>query len=155
MPQSNIIPPHCHITTFSRQNNNGWEPTMSFLTSAPAMPCCSKVATSRGPNCSSSSWPCAIKVTQTSNYAKLLWNPPLFFSWKGITCTIPATSCACCIAAAILLCASWSETDMVYFCTWYVQETAKFYNFCNLPLQRHKAEKNPVSYIGGTSFNCH
>ena len=115
MPQSNIIPPDCHITTFSRQNNDGWEPTMSFLTSAPAMPCCSKVATSKGPNCSSSSWACAIKVTQTSNYAKLLWNPPLFFSWRGITCTIPATSCACCIAAAILLCANWSETDMVYF----------------------------------------
>ena len=37
--------------------------TISFLTSAAAMPCCSRVATSRGPNCSSSSW--VIMVTRT------------------------------------------------------------------------------------------
>ena len=155
MPQSNIIPPHCHITTFSRQNYDEWEPTISFLTSAPAMPCCSKVATSKGPNCSSSSWPCAIKVTQTM---QLLWNHPLFFLMEKHNLHYPShLLCLLHSRCHTLVCKLiWNRYGVFQMkWIWYVQETAKFYNFCNLPLQRHKAEKNPVSYIGGTSFNCH
>ena len=55
------------IISWIKNQNQGipsLKPTVSFLTSLAAMPCCSRVPTSSGPNCSSSS-ACVVKVTRS------------------------------------------------------------------------------------------
>ena len=54
------------IISWIKNQNQGipsLKPTVSFLTSLAAMPCCSRVPTSSGPNCSSSA--CVVKVTRS------------------------------------------------------------------------------------------
>ena len=95
---------------------------MSFLTSVAAMPCCSKVPTSRGPNCSSSSYTgmqCLIRQIYIWVFANILQSNLTFIHIHilgALTCTCaPPKACwACCIAAAIIGLASVSEIN-TYF----------------------------------------